>query len=397
MNDNHAPERTPGGSGALRTFKIIVIVAIVLIAIGVAASLIFPKLFNTDSVVRFFRYMGLKDRKNYGVISFDAGSANGYAAFGGGLLVSGEGGMIVYDLEGEQKAFVQASFPTPVLTFGEAMSFCFSPGSSYVAAVDESGGICLDEALSGEVIDADVSNDGYTAYILSETGYKSVATVRNPKLDPTFRFSSRTRYLNACAVSEGGTYLALATLGEEDSVYRSSVTVLRTDEALSDLDEDGSSAVRVDLGNQIILDLEFIDRSHLCAIGQDNVTFFDVDGEISNSVALSGQTILDYEFSADGFMALVLEQNIAGSGTRLQILDHTGELLAETIPDGAIRDVSVKDRYVALLTDRELLILNRKLKTFYRTEELHDATNVLVRDDGTAFLLSNSSAHLYIP
>ena len=109
MNDNHAPERTPGGSGALRTFKIIVIVAIVLIAIGVAASLIFPKLFNTDSVVRFFRYMGLKDRKNYGVISFDAGSANGYAAFGGGLLVSGEGGMIVYDLEGEQKAFVQAS------------------------------------------------------------------------------------------------------------------------------------------------------------------------------------------------------------------------------------------------------------------------------------------------
>ena len=96
-------------------------------------------------------------------------------------------------------------------------------------------------------------------------------------------------------------------------------------------------------------------------------------------------------------LSIAISLSIAGSGTRLQILDHTGELLAETIPDGAIRDVSVKDRYVALLTDRELLILNRKLKTFYRTEELHDATNVLVRDDGTAFLLSNSSAHLYIP
>ncbi|MBQ6030805.1 MAG: hypothetical protein IJL31_04795 [Oscillospiraceae bacterium] len=397
MNESQARERTPGKSGALRTVKAVVIVTVVLAVVILAAALLFPKLFNTDSFVRFFRYMGLKDRKNYGEISFDAGSANGYAAFGGGILVSGEGGLILYDLEGDQKAFVQAHFPSPVLAAGETVSFCFSPGSSYVSAVDESGKICLDEALTGEVLDADVSNDGYTAYILTETGYKSVATVRNRDMNPTFRFSSRTRYLNACAVSEGGDYLALATLGEENSVYRSSVRILRTDETLNDLDEDGSSAIQVDLGNQIIFDLDFLDRTHLCAIGQDNVTFFDVEGNITTRVALSGQTVLDYEFSADGFMALALEQNVAGSGKRIQILDRTGELLGETTPEGALHDVSVKDEYVAVLTDRDLQICNRRLKLFYRTEELHDATGVLVRDDGTALLLSNSSAHLYIP
>ena len=153
----------------------------------------------------------------------------------------------------------------------------------------------------------------------------------------------------------------------------------------------------MDLGNQIIFDLDFLDRTHLCAIGQDNVTFFDVEGNITTRVALSGQTVLDYEFSADGFMALALEQNVAGSGKRIQILDRTGELLGETTPEGALRDVSVKDEYVAVLTDRDLQICNRRLKLFYRTEELHDATGVLVRDDGTALLLSNSSAHLYIP
>jgi hypothetical protein len=299
----------------------------------------------------------------------------------------------VYESYGYQK------IETPLIEFYSTYQNTFTSlkEETMYKFVDESGQIWLDEALTGEVLDADVSNDGYTAYILTETGYKSVATVRNRDMDPTFRFSSRTRYLNACAVSEGGDYLALATLGEENSVYRSSVRILRTDETLNDLDEDGSSAVQVDLGNQIIFDLDFLDRTHLCAIGQDNVTFFDVEGNITTRVALSGQTVLDYEFSADGFMALALERNVAGSGKRIQILDRTGELLGATTPEGALRDVSVKDEYVAVLTDRYLQICNRRLKLFYRTEELHDATGVLVRDDGTALLLSNSSAHLYIP
>ena len=398
MNDSQTNEKkTSRGGRAIRVLKITVITVIILAALLFLASLLLPKLFNMDRVVRFFRYMGLKNKAEYGTVSFDASSSNGYAAFGDGLLVSGEGGMILYDMEGEQEAFLQASLPSPVLCSGSEVSICFSPGNSYLAALDNDGSVLIDETLNGEIIDADVSEDGYISYLLTQTGYKSVATVLNKNQDAMFRFSSRTRYLNACTVSEGGKWLAVAALGEENSVYRSSVILLRTNKEVHDLDEESGSAVRVDLGNQILYDLRFVDKDHLCAIGQDSVTFLDVDGTILTTLSLSGQDLLDYDFSEDGFCAFLLEQKVAGQNHMLLVLDEEGKEQGKLETKENIRDISVRDEYVALLTDRELQILDQHLKLYYHTSDVKDATNVRVRDDGTALLINYSNAYLYIP
>lgn len=395
--ENSYENQTNGRSRAVRALKIAAITLIVLAVVLFLASLLLPKVFNMDRVVRFFRYMGLKNKEGYGTVSFDAGSSNGYAAFGDGLLVSSEGGMILYDLEGEQDAFLQASLPTPILCSGSEVSLCFSPGSSYLAALGSGGSVLIDEALSGEIIDADVSDDGYICYLLTQTGYKSVATVLNRNQDAMFRFSSRTRYLNACTVSEGGKWLAVAALGEENSVYRSSVVLLRTNKAVRDLEEAGSAAVQVDLGNQIIYDLKFVDSDHLCAIGQDSVTFLGVDGTVLHTVSLSDQILLDYDFSEDGFCAFVLEPKVAGLQQAMLVLDEKGKELGKLETGETVRDISLKDEYVALLTDRELQIYDQNLKLYYRTSDVMEATAVRVRDDGTALLINYSNAYLYIP
>lgn len=398
MNESQTSEKKQNRGGrTVRVLKITAIVVILLAALLFLASLLLPKFINLDRVVRFFRYMGLKNKANYGTVSFDASSSNGYAAFGDGLLVSSEGGMILYDMNGEQEAFLQASLPTPVLCSGSEVSLCFSPGNSYLAALDEDGSVLIDGTLNGEIIDADVSDDGYISYIMTQTGYKSVATVLNKNQDAMFRFSSRTRYLNACSVSEGGKWLAVAALGEENSVYRSSVILLRTNKEVHDLDEENGSAARADLGNQILYDLRFVDKDHLCAIGQDSVTFLDMDGTILTTISLSGADLLDYDFSEDGFCALLLEQKIAGQKQTLLVLDEEGKELGKIESKEIIRDISARDEYVALLTDRELQIYDQHLKLYYHTSDVKDATYVRVREDATALLISYSNAYLYIP
>ena len=360
-----------------------------------AAWLLFPRELNPDRVVRFFRYMGLRDKESYGKISFEGGAGNVYAGFDDGILLGTESGVTLYSLDGEQKAFIQGSLPSPILRTGGGVSLCFSPGSSYAVSVGEGGATLMDEALSGSFVDASVSVDGYVAYITSESGYKSVATVTNEKLEAIYRFSSRTRYLNACAVSEKGTYLVVASLEEQDSIYCSGITILHTDEPLTDLEQEGGSTVRTDLGNQVVYELRFLDRTHFMAVAQNEIVFLNTEGERLNSISLQGVQLLDYSLSEEGWMILALQQS--GGGSKVLTLDAEGRTVSEREYPERVRSVSAAGNYCAVLTEKYLQTYDRKLKEYDRSEDVLAATRVIARSDGTALLIVSGGTKLFIP
>lgn len=386
----------PKAKRGWRVLRICLIVLALLLVLILVAALLFPKQVNLDRAIRFFRYMGLKDKASYGHVTFDAGTSNCYAAFDGGLLIAGEGGVVLYDMEGGQKCFIQSGLGSPILRAGEDLSACYSPGGTYLAAIGSGGKILIDKNLSGSIVDVNVSEDGYLSYITSESGYKSVATVLNKNQDAMYVLYSRTSYLNACAISEKGGLLAVATLGEKHSVFRSGITILQTDKAIDDLDADDSTVARADLGNQVIYDLKFIDKKHLLAIGQNEISFLDQNGTVRSTVSLDGMTLLDYDVSGKGFVVLALEQN--GSGSRkVLVLDETGKTLGSLEPTERVRSVSAEGKYIALLTDTELRIFDKKLDLYFSTTELKGAQRALAREDGTALLIGSSTAALFIP
>ena len=369
----------------------------VLLVVGIACMFLFPELFNLDRFIRFFRYMGLRNKEGYGVITYDASANNVYSGFDGCFAVGNESGLTLYDLEGGQKAMIQSTLSEPLISRGEKLCLIYSPGTSYLGAVGPGGKVLLEQNVSGTVLDADVSNDGYLCYLSSESGYKSAATMLSPKQETQFRLTSRTRYLNVCTVSDGGKYLAAASLGEKDSVFCSEVTILRTRDKLDDLDSEESTAVRVDLGNQVIYDLEFLSGGTLCAIGQKNVTFLSVDGRIYQQISLEHNPLVAYDFSEKGFVVLLQRIGMAGEDYRVTTLDGQGEELGLQEFSERVRSVSAAGRYVAVLTDREAQILNRRLGEYAKTEQTYTASRIIARPDGTALLVTGTEDRLYIP
>jgi len=382
-----APRR---GKGLRITLMLLSILLVLLLL----AWLIFPHVMNPDRLVRFFRYMGLREKENYGRVTFEAAAGNVYAGFDDGLLVGTETGLTLYALDGEQKAFVQGSLPTPVLRTGGEVSLVFSPGSSYAAAIGAGGDILLDGALSGALLDASVSFDGYSVRLTAESGSKAVAEVLNPKQEAIYRFSSRTRYLNACAVSEKGEWLAVASLEEERSIYRSAVVLLRTDRPVADLEQEDSGAVRAELGNRVIYELRFLDESHLLAVTQDELVFLDLKGELLSSLPLEGERLVDYAVSREGWLLLALE---GGGAARVLSLDASGNTLARLELADRVRSVSAEGRYGAVLTEMELRILDSRLEEYDRSWDVLGATRVVVRADGTALLIAAGGTKLFIP
>ena len=382
-----APRR---GKGLRITLMLLSILLVLLLL----AWLIFPHVMNPDRLVRFFRYMGLREKENYGRVTFEAAAGNVYAGFDDGLLVGTETGLTLYALDGEQKAFVQGSLPTPVLRTGGEVSLVFSPGSSYAAAIGAGGDILLDGALSGALLDASVSFDGYSVRLTAESGSKAVAEVLNPKQEAIYRFSSRTRYLNACAVSEKGEWLAVASLEEERSIYRSAVVLLRTDRPVADLEQEDSGAVRAELGNRVIYELRFLDESHLLAVTQDELVFLNLEGELLSSLPLEGERLVDYAVSREGWLLLALE---GGGAARVLSLDASGNTLARLDLQDRVRSVSAEGRYGAVLTEMELRILDSRLEEYDRSWDVLGATRVVVRADGTALLIAAGGTKLFIP
>ena len=382
-----APRR---GKGLRITLMLLSILLVLLLL----AWLIFPHVMNPDRLVRFFRYMGLREKENYGRVTFEAAAGNVYAGFDDGLLVGTETGLTLYALDGEQKAFVQGSLPTPVLRTGGEVSLVFSPGSSYAAAIGAGGDILLDGALSGALLDASVSFDGYSVRLTAESGSKAVAEVLNPKQEAIYRFSSRTRYLNACAVSEKGEWLAVASLEEERSIYRSAVVLLRTDRPVADLEQEDSGAVRAELGNRVIYELRFLDESHLLAVTQDELVFLDLKGELLSTLPLEGERLVDYAVSREGWLLLALE---GGGAARVLSLDASGNILARLELADRVRSVSAEGRYGAVLTEMELRILDSRLEEYDRSWDVLGATRVVVRADGTALLIAAGGTKLFIP
>ena len=343
--------------------------------------------------------MGKSDREGFGMIAFEPNATNDYVSLGDGLAVGTEGGLYYYDLQGVQKTMILATVAGPRMIARGKNALLYTMNSSYLAVINEKGEKRMDQTLGGMLLDVDLSEDGYLCYNLTEEGYKTVATVLNQKLTPIYRFRSSTQYLNACAISRNGQYLAVAGLTEEESTFTSTLTMLRTDEEIvAGTDQSQSAKRRISLGNEVVYELAFLSPNRLCVLTQDAIRITDTECNIISEYRFETEYLRGYAVSDDGFVALLLSGSMTGDRYTLRTVDKNGDTVGEIEIDRVVRSLDAAGRYVSVLTDGKLLIYRSHLKQPYaETEDVGTAIRALMRDDGTVLLVSNGDAQLFIP
>lgn len=81
-------------------------VLVLVVCLGVAAY-VFRDSLNLDAARRFVRYLNVSGGGTDGQFLFDAGNANQYADFDGGLAVAGATGISTYEADGSEFTVVQ--------------------------------------------------------------------------------------------------------------------------------------------------------------------------------------------------------------------------------------------------------------------------------------------------
>ena len=119
-------------------------------------------------------------------------------------------------------------------------------------------------------------------------------------------------------------------------------------------------------------------------------------GEVSATYAYDGY-LREFDLSGDDFTVLLLNRYQTGSVGRLVTVGTDGQELGSLDVQQEILGVSAAGRYLAVLYMDSLVIYNQQLQEYATLQGTDYARSVLMRQDGSALLLSSESAILFLP
>ena len=110
----------------------------------------------------------------------------------------------------------------------------------------------------------------------------------------------------------------------------------------------------------------------------------------------ASRNLQSFSLEGDGFAAMFYTNYQGGSAGSITLLDGEGTEHSLGINEEVL-DVSAAGDYVAVLTGNELTIYKSDLTLYAATSNSWGARRVLMREDGSALLVTNESASLYLP
>lgn len=233
-------------------------------------------------------------------------------------------------------------------------------------------------------MDLSVGAGGFFAVSTQELGYKGSVTVYDQSYEPAFKWFSGSGYVLCAALSPNNQKMAVAAADSQGG----EIQFLSLDS-----EAEGPS---FSVDGSLILELSFISDNVLAAIGEQAVYFLNTEGELLSQYDFSGAYLQNFSTKGAGFLTLHLSDR-SGLEGRLVTLDEGGTRVRELPVTEEIINVSAAGDYIGVLYGDKLVIYTSDLGSYATTGGVSGASQVLVREDGTAILISTYSASLYIP
>ena len=381
-----APKKKP--NIFVRLLAFLVTLALLL---GAVAAVVYRDRLNFDSIRRWFVYRSLEKSDSGQTESFqyDSAGKGGYSQVGDDLLVWSTAGVRLYSSGGVEYLNESLTLNRPVAdTCGSAALIYDAGGNVLHTYEDRSTSFVLNTEQGHEILSARMGPGGSFAVTTRESGYKGVVTVYSSGGHPVVGIRISTRFVTDGLLSDDGKTVAVLTVGQNEDVFESGLDLYA-------LDGDVPFA-SYSLGNNAILDLR-ADGSAFWALGESSLSVARADGSAAVHYDYAGRYLKDYALDGDGFSALLLGKYRAGSGAALVTVGADGQELASLDLEDQVLDLDASGRYVAVLTAAGLTLYTKDLQLYDALENTMGARSVVLRSDGTAFLVGGEPARLYIP
>lgn len=382
-----APKREKK-SGARRVLPLLLALAVVLGAVGFAAS---RGITGRDSLRRMLSYnkAGQDADGKAELFRYDSDRSAAYTPLGDGLLVVSPTRLLLLGGDGEELWSKTVNFSNPAVATGGSAAAVYDVGGSELYLLNARG---LVRDMSGEsgngILAVSLNASDQLAVTTLKSGYRTSVTAYDASGAPVFAFNSSERYCSDARVLDDGRRLAAVTLGEADGVFASTLTLYSFDSETPVSETTFSGAMVLSLGSV---------GGRLAALQDDRLTLIGADGSLAGSYRFEYPYLRGASLDGDGFAALLLSRYRSGSALRLVTVDAEGEVLGTLDERREIVNVSAAGDYVAVLYGDSLTVYRSDLTPCATLASAEFAKRAVMRPDGTVLLIGASRAWLYVP
>ena len=229
--------------------------------------------------------------------------------------------------------------------------------------------------------------------VSQQSGFKGAVTIYDSDYaTPLIQISRSDRFIMDAVVSPDNRSVAVLTMGLTDGSFESRVECY----ALARTEEDTEPDWSCPVGGDAILALRWND-SGIWALGDTGLVIVSPDGALSGAYDYGGRYLKAFSLDGEGTAALLLGKYRAGSTAELVLVGADGAAQAALDVNEQILSLSAAGRYVGVLTADRLDVYSQSLESYSTLDGTQGAQSVLLRDDGSAMLISSHTAHLYVP
>lgn len=379
----------------LRLVLFLAALAMVLIAVALVA---FRNTLNLDAIQRWFTYQSLvlSDSGQAESFHYDGQVSDCFAALDEDLLVCSQNDISIYSASGARYVEQPVSMEHPVVDTAGGLAVAYDAGGSSLYILGQRELIWSVENLE-TILAAHLNRQGQLTVVTQQSGYRGAVTVYSAAHEALMSVRIHSAFVMDAALSDNGRTLAIITVGADTGDFTTTLSLYTLNSAAGALDEpaDYTPDLTVDLGGNVALGMR-CESDLVWVLGERGIS---VAGHGGDTVTCdwADPYLKLYDLSGEGFAAALLGKYRAGSQATLQVVNRAGEVSASLPVNEQVLSMSAAGRYLALLTGDRLDIYTSELTLYASLDGSQGARKVVLREDGSAILISAEQASFYIP
>ena len=380
------PKKRPNFLVRLAAFLLVLAVGVCLVAV-----VAFRDSLNLDSIKRWFTYRSLarSDSGQAESFSYDGDLSGTVAVLDGDLLVCSNNAISLYSGSGTRYISQSTSMTNPVVNTNGSLAVVYDAGGSSLYVLGQRALIWSTNELSS-ILSARLNKNGQLTVVTQSSGYQGAVTVYDASYAPVMSINLSSAFVMDAALSDDGHTLAILTIGQENAVFTTTLSLYSMSYSSGEYSPDWSRS----LGSGVVLDMRHT-SSAVWTLSDQGLAVAS-RGEDPATVSWSNRYLWRYSLQGDGFAAVLLSRYRAGSQAELWVVDAMGERRTLNV-DEQVLSMAAAGRCVAVLTGDRLDIYTDKLELYSTLNGTQGARTVLLMPDGSAILISAGSAAFYIP
>jgi len=317
---------------------------------------------------------------------YESDATSSFATLGGSLLCVNQSNMKLIDERGQTIVDETLHFSKAALVDNGDCAVVYDVGGKSIYVLSDKG-IVRQMESRGEILAITINQQNQMAVTANLTGYKAGVCVYDEAGELIFEYDSSERFCMTAAMSGDGKYLGVVTMGRENNSFSSYLVIYRT---TSDV-----PVTTCKLSDSVIYELDWVDGC-FCAVGNGAMLFVKTNGTVTGNWSYGSDYLRRYS-PGGGYAAVLLSHYRSGSQATLTLMGSDGLSLAAAVLDGEALSLSAAGRYVAVLYTDSLVIYDKALQVVARLDNISEARQVVMRSDGSAVLIGNTAARLYLP